>query len=77
MIKFEIVRDIVYYFLVWNISGVKSTSPCNRANSNLDHRIDIQGGAEGVGGGICKNVITQSKGGQLIVKLPNLLIPLC
>ena len=31
-----------------------------------------KGGAEGVGGGgICKSVITQSKVGRLIVKLPN------
>ena len=30
-----------------------------------------RGGAQGVGGGICKNVITQSKGGRLIVKLSN------
>ena len=30
----------------------------------------------GVGGGICKSVITQSKGGRLIVKLPNPPMPL-
>ena len=36
-----------------------------------------KGGAEGVGGGgICKSVITQSKVGQLIVKLPNPPCPL-
>ena len=37
---------------------------------------DPRGSAGGVGGGICKSVITLSKGGRLIVKLPPLLMPL-
>ena len=49
-----------------NISGA------NHANFNLGHWINIQGeGRMGVGRGICKSVIIQSKGGRLIVKLLN------
>jgi len=42
----------------------------NYANFNLDHRINIQG-SRGSGRGIYKSVITQYKGGWLIIKSPN------
>ena len=35
------------------------------------HQINIEGGRRRSGRGICQSVITQSKSGRLIVKLPN------
>ena len=62
---------------VGNISGANQPLRANYANFNLGRRINIQGeGRKGVGGGICKSVITQSTCGQLIVKLPNPPCPL-
>ena len=41
----------------------KPPSYTNYENSNLGHQINIQGErCRGMGGGICKSVITQSKG---------------
>jgi len=60
-----------------NISGANQPLRANPANFNLSHRIKHPtGGAEGVEEGICKSAITKSKGGQLIVKLPNPRMPL-
>ena len=60
-----------------DILGANQPLRANYGNFNLGHRINIQGeGRRGVGGGICKSVITQSKGGVQIVKLPNLPYPL-
>ena len=53
-----------------NISGANLPLRANHANFNLGHWINIQGGgAQVVGREICKSVITQPKGGWLIVKL--------
>jgi len=61
----------------WLISGANQSLCVNHANFNLSNWINIQGeGAQEVGGGICKNMITQSKGGRLIVKLLNSAHPL-
>jgi len=60
-----------------NISGANQHLRANPANFNLSHQIKHPtGGAEGVEEGICKSAITESKGGQLIVKLPNPRMPL-
>ena len=60
-----------------NISSTNQPLRANYETFNLDHQINIQGnGRREVRGGICKSVITQSKGGRLIVKLPNLPCPL-
>ena len=55
-----------------NVSGANQPLRANYGNFNLVHQINIQGeGAQRAGRGICKSVITQSKGGRLIVKLLN------
>ena len=60
-----------------NISGANQHLRANPANFNLSHQIKHPtGGAEGVEKGICKSVITDLKGRQLIVKLPNPHMPL-
>ena len=47
-----------------NISGANQPLRANYENFNLDPQINIQvEGRREVGGGICKSVITQSKGG--------------
>jgi len=52
----------------------KPTSPCKLQSGPSDQY--PRGEVQGVRGGICKSVITQSKSRRLIVKLPNLLCPL-
>jgi len=55
----------------------KPTSPCKPCklqSGPLDQY--PRGEAQGVGAWTCKSVITPSKSGRLIVKLPNLLCPL-
>ena len=53
-----------------NILGANQYLRVNHGNFNLGYRINIQGkGRRGVGGGICKSVITQSKSGRLIKKI--------
>ena len=46
-----------------------SCKPCKLQSEPPDQH--PRGGAEGVEGGICKSVITQSKSGWLIIKLSN------
>jgi len=61
-----------------NISGANQSLRANNKNFNLGHQINIQGeGRREVGGGICKTVMTQSKGGRVwILKLPSPPYPL-
>jgi len=48
-----------------NISGTNQHLRANYENFNLGHQINIQGEERReVGGGICKNVITQYKAGS-------------
>ena len=48
-----------------NISGTNQHLRANYKNFNLGHQINIQGEERReVGGGICKNVITQYKAGS-------------
>ena len=68
--------NLSYGNIEGNISGANQPLRANCANFNLGRQINIQGGRVGVGGGICKSVITQLKGGRLIVKLSNPSIPL-
>jgi len=50
---------IYIYILIGNISGANQPIRGNYVNFNLGHRINILGESTGgVGGGICKNVIT-------------------
>ena len=59
-------------FFYGNISGANQPLRANYGNFNLSHQINIQGeGRREVGRGICKSVITQSKGRVQIVKLSN------
>ena len=66
-------RVCVRIFNRWNeIYRCKPTSSCKSCKLQSEPPDQHpRGGAEGVEGGICKCVITQSKGGRLIVKLPN------
>ena len=63
---FEKLGDTVFDALKnRNISGANQPFRANYENFNLGHQINIQGErCRGMGGGICKSVITQSKGGS-------------
>ena len=54
-----------------NLSGANQSLSANHTNINLGYWINIQGeGRRRVGGGICKSVITQSKGGSRLEIYP-------
>jgi len=57
----------------WLISGANQSLCVNHANFNLSHRINIQGERQRRVGDL---LITQFKGGRLIIKLSNPLCPL-